>query len=133
MELLIDGYSSNFIVMTDKSVMRNWLMKLAEHIGMKIVGTPHVVGYPWPGSDDETALSGDCFLADSSIVVHTYPEECMVHINIFSCREFDLEKACEYIKSSIGIEHGTGLHIQRGYNPDSQVVPGLRVLSQFSL
>ena len=133
MELIVDGHSLNHAVMTDKSVMRNWLLKMAEFIGMKVIGTPHVVSYPWPGSDDDKALSGDCFLAESSIMVHTYPEEKKIHLNIFSCREFDYEEACKYMKETLGLEYGTGLLLQRGLDVDSGIVPELEILAKFEL
>ena len=114
MHLIVDGVAQNKVLMTTVPMLRNWLMLLAEAADMRVHGEPMVTGYPWPGSCDESALSGICFLKESSITVHCYPERSHVFIDVFSCRGFNAGSVTDYIRETMQMPVPEILVLQRG-------------------
>lgn len=121
MHLIIDGRASNKELLQGETLLRNWLVKIANSIGMTVYGEPVVIDYPWPGSE-YTALSAICFLGESSIVVHTYPEHMFVFLDIFSCKDFNFIKLERVICHDFGIALPKVLQLERGVH-DGDIVP----------
>lgn len=113
MHLILDGYCKNIDLLQDESLLRTWMSRTARQIGMTVYGKPEFRNYPWPGSD-APAFSGICFLAESSIVIHAYPEYSFVFIDIFSCKDFD----CDLVEGSVcrdfGVTMPRVLQLERG-------------------
>lgn len=59
-------------------------------------------------------VSGVVLIAESHIAIHTYPEKEYFTVDIFSCKEFDLEKAKEYIIDKFKVKRYEFHHIDRG-------------------
>ncbi len=114
MHLIIDGNARNKHLMTTVPVLRNWLLLLAEKAGMRVHGTPMVTAYPWPGSADSSALSGVCFLEESSITVHCYPEQEHVFVDVFSCQDFNCEEVAAFVRETFDMPTPQSLLLQRG-------------------
>uniref|UniRef100_A0A6M3JA62 Putative S-adenosylmethionine decarboxylase n=1 Tax=viral metagenome TaxID=1070528 RepID=A0A6M3JA62_9ZZZZ len=132
MELLIDGISRNKELMSDRHLLSNWLLKACEVIEMTPVGRPRVVAYPWPSSADRSALSANCFLAESSIMVHTYPENECVHFDIFSCKDFSVDRIVSFLDETFALVAGAGLLLRRGVDVRSGLVPAMTVISEWN-
>jgi len=43
-------------------------------------------------------------LSESNISIHTYPEEGKFYLDLFSCKEFDVEKEVSYLKDKFGMK-----------------------------
>lgn len=121
MHLIIDGHSKSKELLEQEYLLRDWLVKTAEQIGMTIYGEPVVVDYPWPGSH-YTALSAICFLGESSILVHTYPEFSFVFIDVFSCKDFDCDMLEGNICRDFQIEAPHVFQLERGIR-DGRIIP----------
>jgi S-adenosylmethionine decarboxylase len=94
MHLIIDGYSSNQKIIQDEDFLRKWLETYPASIGMTRISPPHVIRYVGPVLED-WGISGFVFIAESHIAIHTFVEQNYVNIDIFSCKDFDTEKAIE--------------------------------------
>jgi S-adenosylmethionine decarboxylase len=94
MHLIIDGYSSNQKILQDEDFLRKWLETYPARIGMTRISPPHVIRYTGPVLED-WGISGFVFIAESHIAIHTFVEQNYVNIDIFSCKDFDTEKAIE--------------------------------------
>ena len=92
MHLMIDGYSSNQKLLQDEDFLRNWLESYPARIGMTRISPPFVLRYVGPVLDD-WGISGFVFIAESNISVHTFVERNYINIDVFSCKDFDTEKA----------------------------------------
>jgi S-adenosylmethionine decarboxylase len=92
MHLIIDGYSNDQGIIRDDDFLRNWLEDYPAQIGMTRISPPHVLRYVGPVLED-WGISGFVFIAESHIGVHTFVERNYVNIDIFSCKDFDTEKA----------------------------------------
>ncbi len=92
MHLIIDGYSNDQRIVRDEDFLRNWLENYPAQIGMTRISPPYVLRYVGPVLED-WGISGFVFIAESHIGIHTFVERNYVNIDIFSCKDFDIEKA----------------------------------------
>ncbi|MFW6118432.1 MAG: S-adenosylmethionine decarboxylase [Chloroflexota bacterium] len=92
MHLIIDGYSSDQEILRDEDFLRTWLENYPAEIGMTRISSPYVLRYVGPVLED-WGISGFVFIAESHIGIHTFVERTYINIDIFSCRDFDTEKA----------------------------------------
>jgi len=92
MHLIIDGYSSNQKILQDEYFLRKWLEDYPAKIGMIRISPPRVLRYKGPVLED-WGISGFVFIAESHIGIHTFVEQNYINIDIFSCKDFDTEKA----------------------------------------
>lgn len=119
MHIIVDGKAECVELMTDKESLTQWLKGLAEAAGMTVFQEPIVVGYPWPGSTDTDALSGVCFLKESAITVHSYPEQGFVFVDVFSCKEFDVGKIYGHIRRGFDMITAKCVVLERGVDPET--------------
>jgi S-adenosylmethionine decarboxylase len=99
MHLIIDGYSDNRKLLQDKDRLCKWLEDCPARIGMNRISPPYVLRYVGANPAD-WGISGFVFIAESHISVHTFVERSYVNIDIFSCRDFDTEKAIEDLRNN---------------------------------
>jgi S-adenosylmethionine decarboxylase len=92
MHLIIDGYSSDQKILRDGDFLRKWLENYPAEIGMTRISPPYVLRYVGPVLED-WGISGFVFIAESHIGIHTFVERNYINIDIFSCKDFDTEKA----------------------------------------
>jgi S-adenosylmethionine decarboxylase len=59
---------------------------------MTRISPPYVLRYAGPVLED-WGISGFVFIAESHIGIHTFVERNYINIDIFSCKDFDTEKA----------------------------------------
>jgi S-adenosylmethionine decarboxylase len=97
MHLIIDGYSANQKILQDMDSLRNWLKTYPSKMGMTRISPPHVLRYIGPKPED-WGISGFVFIAESHISIHTFVESNYVNIDIFSCRDFDADKAIKDLR-----------------------------------
>jgi S-adenosylmethionine decarboxylase len=94
MHLIIDGYSNNQKILRDEDFLRKWLEDYPARIGMTRISPPYVLRYIGPVLED-WGISGFVFIAESHIGIHTFVEQNYVNIDVFSCKDFDTDKAIE--------------------------------------
>ena len=92
MHLIIDGYSKSREILQDEDSLRSWLESYPSEIGMTRISAPFVLKYTGNTLED-WGISGFVFIAESHISVHTFVEPCYINIDVFSCKDFDAEKA----------------------------------------
>ncbi len=96
--LTLDLYSCDESVLNDEEFVFNFLNELPEMIGMHKISPPHVMKYSGrPGSFDKGGISAFVLIAESHISIHTFVEQKHAFVDIFSCNDFDLEKAEKHI------------------------------------
>ena len=128
MHLICDFRSGNVKLMRDVEGMKEWLSKLAGKIGMTVQGEVVVRPYPFPKSHDWSALSAVCFLAESSITIHCYPEKHYVYLDVFSCKSFETTEVFEYIGETFLAKSVETLLLARGLDDQAENVLPLRIL-----
>lgn len=89
MHLIIDGYCNNQTLLQDESFLHNWLENYPAKINMTRISPPYILRY----MGEDWGISGFVFIAESHISIHTFVERNYVNIDVFSCKDFDTEKA----------------------------------------
>lgn len=113
MHLIVDGWCTNEELLRDEDRLRAWMIEATEVLGLHRFGEPRIVDYPFPGREG-TALSAVVFLGESSLTIHTYPEFAFIFLDMFHCKDFDAEKALQYIVDSFGLTPTSTVLLRRG-------------------
>ena len=111
--LTIDAANCNRKKLADQSLVYDILNQLPAKIGMTKMTLPHVVKWLDPGATIE-GISGFVMIAESHISIHTFPEKDYVFVDIFSCKQFDVDKAVKLLVNAFVAKKYTKNVISRG-------------------
>ena len=119
MHLIVDGYTTNKDILQDEVFFRQMLDYLPSSIGMTKISEPFIFRYIGEKPED-WGVSGFVFIAESHISFHTFVERSFINIDIFSCRDFDTEKAITYFQDKIQLSKYKSYIVNRDWsNSDS--------------
>jgi len=111
--LTLDGYGCRYEPLTNLDLIYQFLDQCPDLIHMTKIMPPYVFKYRGKVAKD-WGLSGFVLIAESHISIHTFPERGYLSLDIFSCKEFDHERAVAYVTELFGItRHETNL-LDRG-------------------
>lgn len=96
--LTMDMYGCNKKKAKDVNFVFNFLDEFPSMIGMTKIMPPYTFSYSGLKPED-WGVSGIVLIAESHISVHTFPEKNYVSVDIFSCKDFDVESAVDIIAS----------------------------------
>ncbi len=101
--LTLDIYGCKREALGDVDIIRDILDELPDILNMTKIVEPSVNYYEGkPDSFDKGGISGFVIIAESHISIHTFVEQQFASIDIFSCKEFDIEKSVEYLTGKLG-------------------------------
>ena len=120
MHLIVDGYSNNQKILQDEQFLTDWLGSYPSQIGMTKISPPWVIKYEAPKPED-WGISGFIFIAESHIGVHTFVERSYVNIDVFSCKDFDSEKATRDIQDKFQLVKSRTCLIDRDW-PEAEPI-----------
>ena len=113
MHLIIDGFGGDPRKLQSLETIYEVLDYYPQEIGMTKIAPPYVFKYVGAKPKD-WGLSGLVLIAESHISIHTFPEREYVNIDIFSCKEFNPEKAIEYLRGKFGLKKMKYYVLNRG-------------------
>lgn len=113
MHLIIDGYGGDHIKMRDVHFIEQLLDLYPSLIGMTRISTPQVSRYVGSKPED-WGVSGFVLIAESHISIHTFPERSYINIDIFSCKEFDAERAVRDLQDKFELTEVRSYILNRG-------------------
>lgn len=93
--LILEAYGCAREKLADLSALSKMLDTYPPRLGMTKIMPPYVFSYEGKHKED-WGVSGVVLIAESHISVHTFPDKGFATLDIFSCQEFDLEKAIQY-------------------------------------
>ncbi len=96
--LMVDGYQANYDVLASVEAITNFLEELPKEIEMTKIMPPYVFKYDGGDKPEDWGISGFVIIAESHISIHTFPEKEYFSLDIFSCKDFDIERAIKIIK-----------------------------------
>ena len=71
------------------------LKELPEMIGMTPITQPYV--FPYSGLvPEDKGITGIVIIAESHLSIHSFQEKEYTFIDIFSCKDFDVDRAIQY-------------------------------------
>ena len=115
MHLIIDGYSENKEILQDEGYLHNFLENYPTKINMTKISPPYVLRYIGQEKED-WGISGFVFIAESHISVHTFVERNYVNIDIFSCKDFDADKAIKELQDVFQLAKSRSCLIDREWS-----------------
>ncbi len=102
LHLTLDGYDCDPERLANLDVIYEFLERCPDLIQMTKIMPPYVFKYHAKVPED-WGVSGFVLIAESHISVHTYPERAYLSLDIFSCKNFDHERAAAFATQSFGI------------------------------
>jgi S-adenosylmethionine decarboxylase len=93
--LILEAYGCPSTNLADLGMVSEVLDKYPAQLDMTKIMPPYVFTYRGAVEDD-WGVSGIVLIAESHISIHTFPDKQFVTLDIFSCREFDVEEAINY-------------------------------------
>jgi S-adenosylmethionine decarboxylase len=111
--LIIDGSKCDTRKLADRNLVERVLSDYPTAIGMTKIGGPYMFEYQAP-DPAYSGVSGLVVIAESHIAIHTFPELDYFTMDIFSCKNFDHEKAIAYIKDAFDVGEMDRMLVQRG-------------------
>ena len=111
--LAFDAYGASARACGDEARLLEILRELPRRIGMRTLGTPHTVYVDEPGMRGYSAFT---FIMESHISIHTYEERGFVTVDIYSCKDFDIRDATDYLVKAFRPSSFDTQVIVRGHN-----------------
>jgi len=96
------------------SLVYDVLNNLPAKIGMTKMTLPYVAKWLDKFADGTPGISGTVMIAESHISIHTFPDQDYVFMDVFSCREFDVERAVKYLLLAFDAKKHTIKTMKRG-------------------
>jgi len=118
MHLIIDGHNNNKQILQDEAFLRQMLDSIPTLIGMTKISEPFVFRYVGK-EPNEWGISGFVFIAESHISFHTFVEQSYINIDVFSCRDFDIEQAIKHFKEKLYLTKYKSYLVNRDWNADN--------------
>ena len=113
MHLAIDGFGAGPERLADADLVRTFLDRYPDRLGMRKMIPPQVYTYRGKVPED-WGLSGFVLIAESHISVHTFPERDYMNIDVFSCKDFDTDAARLDVEKTFGLARSKSWTMERG-------------------
>lgn len=113
MHVIIDGYGGDPEQLADENVVRAVLDQYPEELGMTKIAPPQVIRYKGSKPED-WGVSGYVLIAESHISLHTFPERCLIWVDVFSCKSFDAAPIVEDLKRRFRLREMHVSMLERG-------------------
>ncbi len=88
--LALDLFDCRVSKLEDEKRVKEFLVETAKQLGMRAIGKPTVARIK---TNRDEGITGILPIAESHISVHTFPRIHSCNVDIFSCKDFDVEKA----------------------------------------
>lgn len=96
--LILEAYGCPKELLGDLGLISQTLDAYPAQLDMTKIMPPYVFTYHGTVPDD-WGVSGVVLIAESHISIHTFPDKGFVTLDIFSCRDFDVDEAISYFCS----------------------------------
>ena len=119
LHIILDGYVKDSSVF-NAPTLKNAFQRLAEELEMKIIMGPDFLEVELDPTklqsdvfQDEGGITGMCVISTSHMSIHCWPIRKCFSMDVFSCKDFDGDKAKEIIWQLLGVETGNVVAVNR--------------------
>lgn len=119
LHIILDGYVKDPSVFNGPA-LTNAFKKLAEALEMQIIMGPDFLEVELDPKklqsdvfQDEGGITGMCVISTSHMSIHCWPIRKCFSMDVFSCKDFDGNKAKEIIWDLLGVEKGNVVAVSR--------------------
>ena len=113
-QLLLDLYGCKKGVCDDLGLCYQFLDEIVSKLGMEKQAPPNIFRSDEVRFPDKAGLSGWVPLIESSTVIHTLSSKNFITIDIYCCKNFDLQKAKDICRRFFSPERLDEQYIERG-------------------
>lgn len=124
--IILDGFVKDSSVFNSDTLTKTF-KQLAEALKMKIIMGPDFLEVPLDETklqsdvfQDEGGITGMCVISTSHMSIHCWPIRKCFSMDVFSCKDFNSEKAKQIIWDLLGVETGDYTVVNRKF-PDSKM------------
>ena len=110
--LVVDAFVADGQRLGDVAAIFDLLDTLPERIGMTKITPPYVFRYSGVKPED-WGVTGVVIIAESHISIHTFAEHKRFHLDVFSCKRFDVDMVRERICDLFGVTDMTAAVVHR--------------------
>tara|TARA_Y100000310_G_scaffold328883_1_gene397740 strand:+ start:306 stop:689 length:384 start_codon:yes stop_codon:yes gene_type:complete len=110
--LIFDGFSE--LELNDIEFVKRFLEKTVKKVKMKSISKPLVLEYK-AKEKLEGGITGMIILAESNMTLHTYPGKKAFFLDIFSCKEFDIENTMKFLIKELKVVKYKYKFLKRGF------------------
>lgn len=93
--LIIRAEVENPPLASDIENMNQWMHDLIEKIGMELLLGPYTVFCDDPANEGLTSI---CAITTSSITLHSWINPAILQLDVYSCKEFDIQIVFDHIR-----------------------------------
>jgi S-adenosylmethionine decarboxylase len=106
--LIIDAYVEDGTVLDDHSKLCDMFDELVKALDMEYLQRPSAIRVPCDPAaldtdDDDGGWSVACQITTSHIALHGWPQRNAFMMDVFSCHDFDVERAQRIIWERLGV------------------------------
>jgi S-adenosylmethionine decarboxylase len=129
--LMLDCYGCNENKLKDLKFVLKFLDDLPDLIKMHKIAEPHAVDYPGnPKTFDKGGISAVVIIAESHISIHTFPSHKYMSVDIFSCKDFDVEKTIDFTVKTFEVKKLEKKFIHRGSEFPKEVPKAIEIVKK---
>lgn len=103
MQILIDIYDCKSKILSNKKLIKKFLLFGVKKVNMTPIIKPKIIYYK-AKDKIESGITGFIVLAESHISIHTYPYKRFVSLDIYSCKDFDSKELIKSVKKIFGTD-----------------------------
>ena len=112
--LLLEAYGSPKEKLSNIGKISEFLDIFPEKLEMTKIMPPYVFRYDGGAVKEDWGISGVVLIAESHIALHTFPEKEFFTLDIFSCKDFDVRLAVDFISDVLDPVHFDETVLSRG-------------------
>lgn len=120
LHLTYDGYDCPIDRLSSQETVFKALNELPEKLGMHKLAEPVVYRAPGNNSKDPGGYSGFVVIQESHISIHTFDKRGFVSIDVYSCKDYDINKAVLYFNEVFAPQSTETNVVVRGKNYPAQ-------------
>jgi len=129
--LMLDCYGCNEKKLKDLDFVLKFLNDLTDLICMHKISEPHAINYPGnPKSFDKGGISAVVIIAESHISIHTFPSHRYMSVDIFSCKDFDVERTTDFIIKTFEVKKVEKKLLNRGTEFPKQIPKAMKIVEK---
>ena len=113
-QLLLDLYDCRPGACDDLTLCYKFLDEIVGYLGMEKQAPPNIFRTPDENFPDKAGLSGWAPLVESSVVIHTLTPKNFISIDVYCCKEFDINKAKQFVRRFFSPKRMDEQYIFRG-------------------
>jgi deoxyhypusine synthase len=112
--LLLEGFEGDRKLLDSTATVKRFLETLPRKIGMKRISEAIVLKHR-PSDQEEAGITGFVIIAESHISVHTYPHRNYLALDVFSCKEFEVQRIIKEATGWFRIRRESHKVVSRGF------------------